>query len=213
MSNMITYIKSEDKKNNNIVISAIFVKGTVGEDNIFFDGKKQITFIGRSNVGKSSVINALTNKKNLAKSSLTPGKTREMNFFLIDQKFYFVDLPGYGYAKMLPKLADKLRKRIIWYFSGFKIKPLLVILIIDSRIGITKLDAEMLDILENENHKIILLQNKIDKLSKNELNKKITEINKSVSNYKCIIKKIPFSAKTKKGRDELLNEIYFRFNK
>ncbi|MBU3968835.1 ribosome biogenesis GTP-binding protein YihA/YsxC [Patescibacteria group bacterium] len=202
------------------IISSTFVRGFIGENKIFFDGKEQIAFIGRSNVGKSSVINTLVSKKNLAKSSSLPGKTREINFFLINpvrnrthnvstisNGVYFVDLPGYGYAKMLPKLANRLRKRIIWYFSELKIKPKYVVLIIDSRIGITVIDKEMLEILENENHNVLVLANKLDKLSQSELVKNIKKIKDDLKNYKCVKNIILFSTKTKKGREELLNLI------
>lgn len=86
---------------------------------------------------------------------------------------YFVDLPGYGYVKMPPKIADKLRKRIIWYFSESGVKPSHVVFIIDSRIGITAIDKEMLEILENENHNVIVIANKSDKLSQSEFVKNI----------------------------------------
>mgnify|MGYP001566585354 FL=1 len=222
------------------IISSAFIRGLIGEDKILFDTKKQIAFIGRSNVGKSSVINTLVNKKNLAKSSSLPGKTREINFFLINfassnknkkniismgfgdelaplevgrktpvssNGIYFVDLPGYGYVKMPPKIADKLRKRIIWYFSESGVKPSHVVFIIDSRIGITAIDKEMLEILENENHNVIVTANKSDKLSQSEFVKNIKKIKNDLKNYKCIKNIILFSAKTKKGREELLNLI------
>ena len=81
------------------ITSAIFVKGLVGDDEILNDGKDQVAFIGRSNVGKSSVINSLVNKKDLARTSSFPGRTQEINVFLINKDFYLVDLPGYGFAK------------------------------------------------------------------------------------------------------------------
>lgn len=204
------------------ITSAVFMRGLIGEDKILFDGRKQIAFIGRSNVGKSSLINILAGRKDLAKSSSMPGKTREINFFLINSiknhgrntrpisngasdQYYFVDLPGYGYAKMPPKIADKLRKRIIWYFSESGVKPQHVIFIIDSRIGITAIDKEMLEILENENHNVIVVANKSDKLSQSEFVKNIKKTENDLRDYKCIKNIILFSAKTKKGREELLN--------
>ena len=201
-------MKIKNKSSNNKIISSVFVRGFIGENEAFFNGKKQIAFIGRSNVGKSSVINTLVNKKNLAKSSSSPGKTREINFFLINEKYYFVDLPGYGYAKMLPKLADKLRKRIIWYFSESKIKPEYVVFIIDSRIDITVIDKEMLEILENENHNVVVVANKSDKLSQSELVKNIRKIEHDLKSYKCVKNIILFSTKTKKGREGVLNILF-----
>lgn len=206
---MISHIEHKtNKSQKDVIFSSKFIKGTIGEDNIFFDNKNQVAFIGRSNVGKSSVINTLVNKKNLAKSSSLPGKTREINFFLINEKFYFVDLPGYGYAKMPPKVADKLRKRIIWYFSESGVKPSHVVFIIDSRIGITAIDKEMLEILENENHNVIVIANKSDKLSQSEFVKNIKKIENDLKSYKCIKNIILFSAKTKKGKEEVLNILF-----
>ncbi|TSD03093.1 MAG: GTP-binding protein EngB [Parcubacteria group bacterium Athens0714_16] len=198
----------KNKKNGPKVISATFVRGLIGEDKILFDTRKQVAFIGRSNVGKSSVINTLAERKSLAKSSSMPGKTREINFFLINDLVYFVDLPGYGYAKMPPKIADKLRKRIIWYFSESGVKPSHVVFIIDSRIGITTIDKEMLEILENENHNVIVVANKSDKLSQSEFVKNIKKIENDLRDYKCIKNIILFSAKTKKGREEVLNILF-----
>ena len=98
----------------NIIKTAEFVKGVVGTDPILKEKIPQIAFVGRSNVGKSSVINALTGKKGLAISSSTPGRTLQLNFFLINEKAYFVDLPGYGYARASLKQAEKMRKMIMW---------------------------------------------------------------------------------------------------
>ena len=88
--------------------SARFIKGVFGSDSIFENGIPQVAFIGRSNVGKSSVINSLVNQNNLARTSSSPGRTREIDLFLINNSLYFVDLPGYGYAK----LPDKLKKSL-----------------------------------------------------------------------------------------------------
>ena len=93
--------------------SAEFVKGIMGTDKILEDNKPQIVFVGRSNVGKSSIINLLANRKNLVKSSSKPGKTKQINFFLINKKVFFVDLPGYGFMKMDLKKKEKIRKLII----------------------------------------------------------------------------------------------------
>lgn len=82
------------------ITSAKFIKGITGTNEILYDGLPQIVFVGRSNVGKSSVINSLVNQKDLVKVGKKPGKTVEINLFLINRKFYFVDLPGYGYARM-----------------------------------------------------------------------------------------------------------------
>ncbi len=98
-------------------IPARFARGIRGTDTILNDSLPQIAFIGRSNVGKSSVINALLGST-LARSSSLPGKTQEINFYLVDERAYFCDLPGYGYARVPGKVSEKLRKLILWYFTS-----------------------------------------------------------------------------------------------
>ena len=94
---------------------AVFVKGIVGPDESLDDGKPQIAFIGRSNVGKSSVINSLTRTKGLARTSSLPGRTREIILFLINKSVYFVDLPGYGFATGSKAEQEKIQLLIYWY--------------------------------------------------------------------------------------------------
>ena len=140
--------------------TAEFTKGIAGSNSILDSDIPQIAFIGRSNVGKSSVINSITGRKSLVKSSATPGKTREINFFLINKDVYFVDLPGYGFARMSKTLSEKLRKLILWFFTSGEASPKLVVLIIDSRIGPTELDMEMLEVLKDSGHKVLVLANR-----------------------------------------------------
>ena len=97
-------------------LQARFIKGIIGEDPILKEGRAHIVFAGRSNVGKSSTINKLLGSK-LTRTSRTPGKTQELNFYLVGRDTYVVDLPGYGYAKMSIAAAEKMRKRIIWYLT------------------------------------------------------------------------------------------------
>src|SRR3989338_837689 len=97
------------------IISAKFVKGINGTDDILYDEKFQVAFLGRSNVGKSTLINSLTMRRNLARSSSTPGKTIRMDFFLINNDLYFVDFPGYGFAERSLEKREKLGKMILWY--------------------------------------------------------------------------------------------------
>ena len=97
------------------ITSAKFIKGVVGPADILDDGTPQIAFIGRSNAGKSSLLNSLTNSKKLAITSKTPGRTREINVFLINNTHYFMDLPGYGYAKAGGDTIEKISDLISWY--------------------------------------------------------------------------------------------------
>ncbi len=188
---------------------AEFVKGIVGTDSIAYDGRPQIAFVGRSNVGKSSAINILLNKKGLAKSSSTPGKTSEINFFLINEDFYVVDLPGYGYAKVGEKNQEKFRKRILWYLSDSEIKPKSVVLIIDARRGITDLDEDMIDILLKEEHEIVILINKSDKLNQKEQNQVVEETKNHLSKLGgSTIPLFLLSSKTGKGKNKIIEYLF-----
>ncbi len=184
--------------------SAEFIKGILGTNELLEDQRLQVAFIGRSNVGKSSVINSLVNRRDLVKSGSRPGKTRQINFFLINGKVYFVDLPGYGFLKASLKEKEKIRKMIFWYLFRSEIHFKKVVLIIDAKIGLNKFDKEMLDLLNEKEFSVVIAVNKTDKLKKNVLNKQLEIIQKEVGENIAI----PYSAKTKKGRDELLNEIF-----
>jgi GTP-binding protein len=129
------------------ITSAVFVKGVMGDDAILEDGIPQIAFIGRSNAGKSSLINSLTGKSKLAITSSTPGRTKQLNVFKINNTHYFIDLPGYGYAKTGGKDLEKLNKLIVWYLLESKHTPR-VVLLIDAEVGPTANDIETLKELE-----------------------------------------------------------------
>ena len=183
--------------------SAKFVKGIVGSDKILEENKLKIAFVGRSNVGKSSVINTLAGVKDLAISSSTPGRTLQLNFFLINEKIYFVDLPGYGYSKQSLKFAEKMRKMIMWYLEYNENKPKKVILIVDGNVGPTKFDMEMMELLRENLYDVIVVANKMDKVKKSELAKKKREIVEKLGTENVVY----FSSKTKQGKEELLQKI------
>jgi GTP-binding protein len=185
------------------IISAEFIKGVVGTDPILKEKIPQIAFVGRSNVGKSSVINALTGTKGLAISSSTPGRTLQLNFFLINNAVYLVDLPGYGYAKASLAQAEKMRKMIMWYLEHNEYKPTKVVLIIDGNVGPKKFDSEMMELLSENGYEIIVVANKMDKVKASELIKKQRVIMELLDSKDIIY----FSSKTKKGKDELLEKI------
>lgn len=186
------------------VTSAEFKKGIVGKDEILFDGKPQFAFIGRSNVGKSSIINSLLNKKNLVKTGKKPGKTTEINFFLINRKFYFVDLPGYGFAKGSLEKRQKIRDLILWYLTNPEFKPKKIILILDVKAGLTAFDKEMLEYLRNENRTCLIVANKADKLNKTELSHKLEQIKESAGQTEIVI----HSVTKKLGTNELASRIF-----
>ena len=170
------------------------------------DNRTEIAFVGRSNVGKSSIINALTNRKKLAKVSQTPGKTRLINFFLINNDFYLVDLPGYGYAKVSKKEQASWGKTIETYLHG-RDELKRVVLLVDSRHKPTGDDKMMYDWIKHYGYDCVVVATKKDKLSNNELRK-------SEKLIKDTLKLTPedrfyfFSSLNKIGRDELIDNLF-----
>lgn len=185
------------------ILSAKFIKSVVEADEIFENKKPQIVFIGRSNVGKSSTINALTNQKNLARTSSFPGRTQEINIFLINKTFFLIDLPGYGFAKASRQAKERLEKLISWYLFDSGYKQTKVVLIIDASIGPTDHDLEMLYHLEQNNKEILIIVNKIDKIKKSSQAHQLQKIQKIIGIHKII----PFSAEKKIGINEVYKEI------
>lgn len=183
--------------------SVKFIKGIRGTDPILNDTKSQFAFVGRSNVGKSSVINALLNRKGMAKSSSTPGKTKEINFFLVNENFYFVDLPGYGYARVSNKDKEQLVKMILWYLLESGATPKLVFLIIDANVGVTKKDEEMIRALTEGVVPFVVIGNKIDKINKSIRKREAEKLKESCGGAEFV----PFSAKEKIGVNEILKKL------
>ena len=185
-------------------VSAKFERGITGPDKILECRFPQIAFIGRSNVGKSSVINSLTNQKGLAITSSFPGRTRQINLFLINNSFYWLDLPGYGYAKASHQVRGELSSLIDWYLFESEYKQKKVILIIDANIGPTRADLEMLHTLEEFKKEIVIVANKIDKIKKSKYAGRLQEVGNLVDPHKII----PFSSHDKIGIGTLNQEIF-----
>lgn len=160
--------------------NAEFIKGVVGEDSVMYDGTPHIAFIGRSNVGKSSTLNALLERKKLVKTGNTPGKTREINFFKVETMngtlSYFVDLPGYGYAKLSKTDRSKLQNLIQWYITHPEADTALICLIIDAKVGLTDIDKLFIDTIRKNHKQFILAVNKIDKINQKTQHKLSTEL-------------------------------------
>mgnify|MGYP002142540412 CR=1 FL=1 len=190
--------------NTQHIKSAIFIKGAVHDTGLPEKTFPQIAFIGRSNVGKSSVINTLTQRSRLARSSSTPGFTAEANFYLINEEFYLVDLPGYGYAKGSHKQRDKIADIIEWYFTSKQTMSMKVVLIVDAKVGPTLDDINMYNFLLDNNKDIIIIANKYDKLTQSEKFTNIDKIKETFSNKKII----KYSAKDKIGIEELFNTLF-----
>jgi len=177
-----------------------FVKSVVDINEIPVPRLPEIAFAGRSNSGKSSLINTILNRKKLAKTSSKPGKTRLLNYFRINDKLYFVDLPGYGFAGVSRKLRYEWKGLIDTYLSESK-ELKLVLMICDIRRGITDMDLQLIEWLDFTGIKIQLMLTKSDKLSKNKSAKTRNEI---IKQYDPVNKPIIFSSLKKTGVKETL---------
>lgn len=168
------------------------------------DSLAQIALSGRSNVGKSSLLNCLSGRKSLARVSGSPGKTITVNFYCIDKKFYLVDLPGYGFAKRSPEEKAKWSKLTNSYFTSDRISA--VIQLIDLKVGPTADDELMLDFLGQKGIRFFVVATKTDKLNKTERQRAL----EALENHPLIgkdVKIIPFSSLSKEGKDGCISEI------
>ena len=187
------------------IIAAEFLTGAVSCRQYPDHACPELAFVGRSNVGKSSLINSLLNRKKLVKTSQTPGKTQEINFFKINDDFIFADLPGYGYAKVPTSVQKRWKKMIEDYL--LKRKTLLaVIFIIDLRRNPSPLDLDLQGWLHSCQVEYILVGTKADKLSQAEFKKQVSKLNEAYFNSgenKLLI----YSSKSSRGRKELWDQI------
>ena len=165
----------------------------------------EIAFAGKSNVGKSSLINALLNRKNLARTSSQPGKTQTINFYNINEALYFVDLPGYGYAAVSREIKAKWGKMIEKYLKKSE-KLVMVFLLVDIRHEPSKQDVEMYEYLRYYGLDGIVVATKADKVSRNQIPKQLKQIRQTLKLGKEDIV-IPVSALKRTGYEELLDVI------
>ncbi|MGL5649933.1 MAG: ribosome biogenesis GTP-binding protein YihA/YsxC [Clostridium sp.] len=186
-----------------------FIISAVRKPQYPIDERVEIAFVGRSNVGKSSIINALTNRKKLAKVSQTPGKTKLINFFLINNDFYLVDLPGYGYAKVSKVEKESWGKTIEDYLAG-RDELKRVVLLVDSRHKPTGDDIMMHDWIKHYGYDVVVVATKSDKLSNNDLRKSEKLIRQTLELGKED-KLYFFSSLNKKGKDELIDKLFLEF--
>jgi GTP-binding protein len=160
------------------IVSAEFLKSALQPRDFPKDNRPEIAFAGRSNVGKSSLLNKLLNRKGIAKTSKTPGKTRTINFFTVNEKFYLVDLPGYGFAKVSKRIQEEWGQMITSYLTDRE--PLRVVAhLIDSRHAPTRNDHELLDLLHDAKVPTLLVATKFDKLRQSERATSIKRIRES----------------------------------
>lgn len=189
------------------VKSAEFVKSSAETSQCPESSLPEYAFIGRSNVGKSSLINMLTDRKGLAKISGTPGKTQLINHFIINDNWYLVDLPGYGYAKVSKKLRKEFNKIITDYLINRQ-NLVCVFMLIDSRHEPLKNDLEFITWLGENEVPFVLTFTKTDKLTSSELNKNLKSYkSKLLQEWESLPKIISTSSTTKIGKEEILNFI------
>jgi GTP-binding protein len=184
---------------------AEFIKSAASQEGFISDSMPQIVFAGRSNVGKSSVINSLLNRRNFARTGATPGKTVHVNYFLIDGQVYFVDLPGYGYAKAAKTEHNRWAKLMEAYFADAG-RIALGILIVDARHRPTAGDITMADLFRSTQCRLIVAANKVDKVRNSEKDANMTLISDTLS-LNGQARLIPYSAQQGTNRSLLLAEI------
>ena len=180
-------------------MATIFVKSATTVSDLPAGSRPHVAFVGRSNVGKSSLLNALTGQKGLARVSATPGRTQMINVFDADGAYFLIDLPGYGYAKASKEKREvfaSIIQEYLWNAPSLK----LVLQIIDARHGLTDLDQEMLTFLRHAKIPVVIVANKVDKLSRSEALAMRRELEKTYSDAKIIF----HSNVTGDGRGEIL---------
>ena len=175
-----------------------FLKGVVAMSGLPADDRTEVCFAGRSNVGKSSLINALTGRKALARTSNTPGRTQEINFFTLAESHYIVDLPGYGYANAPLAVVEKWQRLLKQYLSGRQ-SLRRVFVLIDSRHGIKAVDKEILDLLDSSAVTFQVVLTKTDKLKQSERDKLLPTIQKSLTPHVAAFPEV-LATSSEKGR-------------
>jgi GTP-binding protein len=184
------------------ITSAEFLKSSFQEADWPSGALPEIAFMGRSNVGKSSLMNSLLAVRGLARTSSTPGRTQSLNFFLINQRFRFVDLPGFGYARV-PKAIKSTWGEMVTSYLAKREQLVLSIHIVDSRHEPTKLDLQLHEWLEHSARPQLIVATKSDKLSNNELKESLGRIKRVFSKDRVVA----FSAKTGRGGSEVWRAI------
>lgn len=182
-----------------------FVKSAAQPNGFPADTLPQIAFAGKSNVGKSSVLNCVLQRKNFARVGQTPGKTVHINFFRVDDKAYFVDLPGYGYAKVSASEKERWGKLTESYFANPDAITLGV-MIVDARHKPTQLDCVMAELFRSTGQPFLVVANKLDKLKKSEVEPNMACISETLE-LTDDVPLLPFSAEKGTGRDALVSAI------
>ncbi len=189
----------------------IFLKPVYKLSEVPTEELPEVILCGRSNVGKSSFINTLFNKKNLAKTSSTPGKTRSINYYLVDNNFFMIDLPGFGYAKVSKSERDSWKKMVNNFFER-KVDKRIAIHLIDSRHKPMEPDFELNEYLIHNDIPYIIILNKIDKLKQSELSAAKKNIKEFFPNLSYGDNLFHFSSVTGVGKKEIVNMLSRLFN-
>ena len=188
------------------VNNAEFIKSAASPSQFIQSSLPSIVFAGKSNVGKSSVLNRLLNRKNFARVGAQPGKTVHVNYFRIDGKCYFVDLPGYGYAKVSQSERDRWGRLMEDFFAA-KGLVTLGVMIVDARHKPTADDVTMAKWFYGADCRLVVVANKLDKLKKSEIEPNLRQIRETLT-LSDDVRLIPFSAESGQGREELLQAIF-----
>ena len=184
------------------ISSARFVKSAQQAEDFPRDERPEIAFCGRSNIGKSSLLNVLTNSRGLARTSSTPGRTQTINFFLINERWYFVDLPGYGYAKVAKTVRSNWGPMIEGYLRS-RPQLKLAFMLVDSRIPPTESDVLMKRWMDHYRIPNAVVFTKTDKISRNLLQQALRKGAETLNTKEIL----PFSAVTSLGKEQLLERI------
>ena len=184
---------------------AEFIRSAASPKQFIRTSLPAVVFAGKSNVGKSSVINSLLNRNNFARVGASPGKTVHVNYFLIDEKVYLVDLPGYGYAKVSQAERDRWGKLMEDFFAAEDLFDL-GILIVDARHKPTADDVTMAEWFKHSGRRFVVVANKLDKLKKSEIEPNLSLIRQTLELPESVVL-IPFSAEKGQGRDLLMSQI------
>lgn len=187
---------------------ARFVRSAPTKKEFLDDGRVEVAFVGRSNVGKSTLLNRLLGRKNLARISSSPGKTRAINYFLIESSFYFVDLPGYGYAKVSKSERQSWARLMEQYFQHVQ-NRVHVIQLVDGKVGATELDVQASEYLSSLGCGRTVVATKMDRVRPNQKARRLAEIRDQLALQEEPL--IAFSAQTGEGVKELWREINLSF--